>query len=200
MIKSTCTKGVPGPHILVTISLFIMLLGGCAAAAVGVVVVTTVDIVHDRRSVGIYVDDNAVEVKIRRALKHDAQISREVNISVTSMNGIVLLTGEALSHDEVRRATAISRGYTEARQVINEIEILEKTGFSSRSRDSWITTKVKSALVRSRDISASRVKVVTERGNVYLLGMVTTAEADAAVEVARRVKGVVRIVKAFEYI
>ncbi|MCZ7597232.1 MAG: BON domain-containing protein [Gammaproteobacteria bacterium] len=110
-------------------------LGACAAAAVGTVVVASVDIARDRRTVGTYVDDNAVEIKIRRELKRDSQISDGAHISVTSMNGIVLLTGEVTQPEEARRAVAIARGYTEARQVINQLGVAEPSSFGSRTRD-----------------------------------------------------------------
>jgi len=191
------SNAAKGAFICAVLSLY---LGACAAAAVGTVVVASVDIARDRRTVGTYVDDNAVEIKIRRELKRDGQISDGAHISVTSMNGIVLLTGEVTQPEEGRRAVAIARGYTEARQVINQLGVAEASSFGSRTRDSWITTKVKTALLRSPDVEAGRVKVVTERATVYMLGMVTRQEADAAVEAARQLRGVERIVKVFEYL
>ena len=176
------------------------LLSGCAATAITTVLVTSVDMALDRRTVGTYVDDNSVEVKIRRAINKDPQIGKNVHISVTTMNGIVLLTGEAEHHDQIRRAIGISRGYTEARHVVNQISITDKAKVSGRTKDSWITTKTKAAIVKARGVKARRIKVVTERGNVFLLGMVTTAEADKAVEAARGVRGVNRITKVFEYL
>ncbi|KAA3628945.1 MAG: BON domain-containing protein [Proteobacteria bacterium] len=180
--------------------LLAMYLGGCAVATVGTVLVTGVDIARDRRTVGTYVDDNAVEIKIRRALRQDSQFGPNTHISVTSMNGIVLLTGEVVQHEQSRRAAGIARGYTEARQVINQLTIEPVAGFTSRTRDSWITTKSKSALLTAPGVSAGRVKIVTEGATVYLLGMVSRAEADAAVNAIRKIRGVQRIVKVFEYI
>ncbi|GJL82393.1 MAG: hypothetical protein DHS20C01_20270 [marine bacterium B5-7] len=175
-------------------------LGGCAVAAVGAVAVVSVDIARDRRTLGTYVDDNSVEMKIRSSLKQDSQISDDAHLSVTSMNGIVLLTGEVPDHQQGRRAVAIARGYSEARQVINQLNVAPKTSVSSHVSDSWITTKVKSVLAVNSGVSADRVKVVTERGTVYMMGVVTREEADAAVEATRRLRGVTRIVKVFEYI
>jgi osmotically-inducible protein OsmY len=177
-----------------------LLVTGCVSATLGAAIITSVDIATDRRTIGTYVDDNAVEIKIRRAIGKDSEIGPNVNISVTSMNGIVLLTGQASRQEQTRRAAAISRGYTEAREVINQVVLADKTTFSSRSKDSWITTKVKTALVRSRDVKASKVKVVTENATVFLLGMVTKSEADEAVDAARSVKGVLGVTKVFEYL
>ena len=176
------------------------LLSGCAATAITTALVTSVDIALDRRTVGTYVDDNSVEVKIRRAIKKDSQIGENVHISVTSMNGIVLLTGEVQNFDQARRAIAISRGYTEARHVVNQISITDIARLSSRTKDSWITTKSKAAIARKRNVKARQIKVVTERGNVFLLGMVTETEANNAVEAVQEVRGVKRITKVFEYL
>jgi osmotically-inducible protein OsmY len=185
---------------LLVCALLSIYLSACAVAAVGTVLVTSVDIALDRRTFGTYVDDNAVEIKIRRAFRNDTQIGSNAQISVTSMNGIVLLTGEVESNEQGRRAIAIARGYTEARQVVNQLTVGATSTLRNRAYDSWLTTKVKTALVRSSDVEANRVKVVTERANVYMLGMVTRREADAAVEATQHLRGVERIVKLFEYI
>ncbi len=175
-------------------------LGACAAAAVGSVLVTSVDIARDRRTVGTYVDDNAVELKIRHAIRQDTEIGGGVHISVTSVNGVVLLTGEVANNAQGRRAVGIARGFTEARQVVNQLVIAPVSTFSNRNFDSWLTTKAKSSLITSRDVSAGDIKVVTERATIYLMGVVTRAEADAAVAALQQLRGVERIVKVFEYI
>lgn len=175
-------------------------LGACAAAAVGGVLVTSVDIARDRRTVGTYVDDNAVELKIRHAIRQDTEIGGGVHISVTSVNGVVLLTGEVANNAQGRRAVGIARGFTEARQVVNQLVIAPVSTFSNRNFDSWLTTKAKSSLITSRDVSAGDIKVVTERATIYLMGVVTRAEADAAVAALQQLRGVERIVKVFEYI
>jgi osmotically-inducible protein OsmY len=193
-------KSVNPASVLAVCGVLCLYLAGCAVAAVSTVLVTSVDIARDRRTVGTYVDDNAVEIKIRRSISRDGQIGSGTHISVTSMNGIVLLTGEVSRNEQARRAAGIARGYTEARQVINQLTVSEPSTFSERSHDTWITTKIKTALITSRDVDAGRIKVVTEAANVYLMGVVTRAEADAAVEEAKGVRGVERIVKVFEYI
>ena len=164
------------------------------------VVVTSVDMARDRRTVGTYVDDNAVEIKIRRAINRDPGIGKDTNVSVTSMNGIVLLTGETPLHEQSSRAVNIAQNYSEVRSVVNQITITEKSGITSRSRDSWLTSKVKTRLLATRNLRAGDIKVVTERGNVYLLGMVSPVEGEIAVNATKKVRGISRIVKVFEYL
>lgn len=186
-------------HRLILVVLSVFYLSGCAATAVSTAIVTTVDIARDRRTVGTYVDDNAVEIKIRRAIKRDQSIGKDVNISVTCLNGIVLLTGETPLHEQSSRAVSIAQQYREVRSVINQINIQPKSRFRDRSRDSWLTSKVKTRLLATRGLRAGDVKVVTERAHVYLLGMVSNTEGDLAVNAAKRVRGISRIIKVFEY-
>ncbi len=178
----------------------LLALGGCVAASVGAITVASVDIARDPRTVGTYFDDNTVELKIRHALLRDALIDRDANLSVTTVNGIVLLTGEVPKAEQSSRAAAIARGFSEVREVINQLSVGASTPLTSRTQDSWITGKVKSSLVVASGVSAGEIKVVTENGTVYLMGLVDVQQADAAVEIARGIRGVQRIVKVFEYI
>ena len=193
--QSACKSITKGLLILLA-SYFLI---SCVPLVVGTATVTVIDIVQDRRTVGRNIDDNALEVKLRKDIALDQQLGSSVNISVTALNGIVLLTGEVLTEEQRKRALLLARNYEETIQVVNEIQISGKTNITSRANDSWITTKVKSKLVRTKNLSASVIKVVTENGKVYLLGIVTNIEADAAVEAAKTVRGVTHIIKVFEY-
>jgi osmotically-inducible protein OsmY len=171
---------------------------GCVIAPIAATV-TAIDIVTDRRTVGNYVDDNAVEVKIRRAIRNTPGLRQQIHISVTSMNGIVLLSGETPTPALRDRIVKQAQAFSEVRQIVNEIRIAGKTSWPSRANDSWITTKVKTRLFSRTKMKANRVKVVTEQGNVYLMGIVSRTEGDTAANAARTVKGVSKVVKVFEY-
>jgi len=185
---------------LITIPLIAVMLSACVAVMVGTAAtVTAVDVIHDRRTLGAYIDDNSIELNVRQYMWRNKEIRQQAHLSVTSMNGIVLLTGEALNPEVKNRVINYARGVEGVRQVIDETEIAGKTGLMSRTNDSWLTTKVKTTLYAKTGFDANRVKVVTERGTVYLMGVVTKAEASQAVEVVRHIDGVVRVVKVFEY-
>ena len=177
------------------------LLSGCAPVVVGGAA-TTVAVAHDRRTTGSVVEDQAIKARVITALKDDSEIDRQTHINVTSFNGIVLLTGEAPTDSLRSRVGNIARNSEKVRRVHNEIVIAAPSSMMTRSSDSWITTKVKTALlgVGEEGFDATRVKVVTENGTVYLLGLVTQREASAATEQARQIGGVQRIVKLFEYL
>jgi len=178
-------------------------LGGCVAALVGAgaaTTVTAVDIAHERRTVGAYIDDGAIELKIRKYILSNKAIRKGTHLSVTSLNGIVLITGESRDAQTKNRVIDFAREVAGVRQVIDETEVAGKTGLMARTSDTWLTTKVKTTLFSKTGLDANRIKVVTERSTVYLMGVVTEAEADEAVEIVRHIDGVVRVVKVFEIV
>ncbi len=186
---------------LVAIITATLLLNACAALVVGGAA-TTASVAHDRRTAGAVVEDQSIKLRIRSALNKDAELSKQAHIDISSFDGIVLLSGEAPTRAMRERAGEIARRARKVRRVHNEIQVAAPSSMMTRSSDAWITTKVKSAMltVKQKGFDPTRVKVVTENGTVFLLGMVRHSEADAATEKARQVKGVQRIVKLFEYI
>ncbi len=175
------------------------LLGGCVAA-VGAGAVTGAAMAHDRRTTGTFVDDNLIELKAVGALQTDKELWNYSHLNVTSFNNIVLLTGESPSEALRQRAAQTVANLQKVRKVHNEVVVAAPSSMVSRSGDTLITGKVKTALINKDDVDATRIKVVTENGVVYLMGLVTQTEAVAATEVARRVGGVQRVVRIFEYI
>ncbi len=178
-----------------------MLLNGCIGILVGGAA-TGLSVAHDRRTTGTVVDDQTIELKLHSALDQQLPPGNHINISV--YNGAVLLSGEVASAQARQQADAIARGIEPpVRTVHNELVIGPPSPLSGRSNDTLLTTQVKAALLRISDIpdfDPTRVKVVTERGVVYLLGLVRPREADAAADVASQVSGVRQVVTLFEYI
>ena len=174
-------------------------LTACAPLVIGAATVTGVDLYLERRTVKQNIDDNTLELKLRADFVADDALEG-TNVSVTAINGIVLLTGEVHNDQQRRGVEKVARSYEETREVVNELELSGKTNLNSRANDSYITGKVKTALVRADNVPSSNIKVVTERGKVYLLGLVTKAEAEAAVNATQGVSGVTHIVKVFEYL
>ncbi|MCW8829515.1 MAG: BON domain-containing protein [Gammaproteobacteria bacterium] len=179
----------------------LLLLHGCAAPLViaGGAAITGVMVAKDRRSVGTMLDDQAIELKVQQQLTADAELLDNSHINITSYNGVVLLSGEALLPLYKQRIEQIVRQQNKVREVHNAVEIGPLSDASSRKRDIQLTARLKSRLVADEKLDAVTIKVVTERGNVYLMGLVSHQEAELAVKVARSTKGVVRIVKVFEY-
>lgn len=172
---------------------------GCAPAVVAGAGTAAVA-AHDRRTVGSFVDDQTIEVRAASAIRTDEDLRRDTHVNVTSMNGIVLLTGEAATAEARDRVLAKVREVPGIRRTVNEIRIAPPSSFGARSHDTWLTTKVKTKLIKTETLDSMRVKVVTENKAVYLLGLVTQQEATLATDAARSTGGVARVVKLFEYL
>ena len=173
------------------------LLSACVPVVIGAAVAGTALVVADRRSVGAQADDEAIELKISNNI--GAGFGDRVHVNVTSYNGIVLLTGEVPTPDLKASVEQIARTTAKVRRVADEMTVGPVSSIGSRTNDSYITSKVKARFVEANKFPANVVKVVTERQVVYLMGLVSHAESDAAAQIAATTSGVVRVVKLFEY-
>jgi osmotically-inducible protein OsmY len=168
-----------------------LVVGGAAAAGVGMVAT-------DRRSSGAQVDDQGIELRAGARIREIA--NDQMYVSVTSFNRKVLLTGTVGSDADKRRVEDVVRRVDNVRSVVNELVVGPPTSFQERSNDTFITGKVKTSLLDTKDLFANSFKVVTERGTVYLLGIATRRETDRATDVARGVSGVNKVVRVVEIV
>jgi len=183
------------------LALLLPILASCAPmAAVGVSTGagTTAVVSEDRRTSGIFVEDESIELKSNRRIKE--QLGNKIHINVTSFNRIVLLTGEVPDEVMKKQAERFVMTIPNVRNIINEIAIAENSSLTSRSKDALITSRVKGRFLTKGKFQINYIKVVTENGVVYLLGMVLHEEADNAAEIASATSGVLKVVKAFEYL
>jgi len=174
-----------------------LLLQGCVGAVVVGSAAVATKTATDPRYVGTQVDDGTLEVRVNNALDKDQQIKKDARINVTAYQGKVLLTGQSPSSDLAARAKQIAMGVDGATEVYNEIRNGQPIGLGTASNDTWITTKVRSQLLASDQVKSSNVKVTTENGEVFLLGLVTEREGQAAADTASRVSGVKHVTTAF---
>lgn len=172
---------------------------GCAPLVVGGAVAGGVMVASDRRSPGIQLEDQAIELRVRDALGKAFPKDR-ANISVTSYNQRVLLTGEVTEAQMKSEAEAIARKSENVRAVVNELHVGSLSTFANRNFDTALTSKVLAALLQAPGVPSGAIKVVSERAVVYLMGRVTPAEGEAAARAASRVAGVQRVVKNFDYL
>ena len=179
---------------LPVIFISLLALQGCAAVAVGAAAVG-ISSATDPRTIGTQVDDQTIEMKTNAKLGNDEQLEDSRVIAV-SYDTNVLLIGQVPSESLKRRAEDVIRDTNGINKIFNQLRIGSKASATVRAGDSWITSKVKLKFANNKSIDATNIKVVTENGEVFLLGHVSQAEADAAVEVARNVDGVERVIKA----
>ncbi len=184
------------------LALIMMSLSGCAAVVVGTAATTGAVVSQDRRTTGAVVEDSSIEYKAKSivdALTPTHQ-REKVHVNVISYNGNVLLLGQVPNDIFVHKIIPEIKQIPKVNKVINELTYDPATSLLVRSNDSMLTTKVKAAMMMQSDrINATRVKVVTENSVVYLMGIISKDEEKIAVDIARHVKGVKKVVKIFEY-
>ena len=185
---------------LATLSLVLSLtplLQGCfpvVAAGVGSAAMVAVD----RRQPDVMLGDERIELTASQRIS--VAVKDQAHVNVTAFNQTLLITGEAISAKIKADIEKIVAEIPQVKSVVNELQVAGPSSFSARSNDTYLTGRVKAAFITGNKFSANDVKVVTEDGVVYLLGMVTRKEADDATEVARAIGGVKKVVRVFEYI
>lgn len=177
------------------------MLTGCVAVAVGGIAAGALAL-HDRRPLPDLIVDQGIEMAATRAFQRSASLTRDSHIRVVSYNGVVLLAGEVSSEAASAKAEQIVRNLDGVRRLVNELAVTEPSHLGTRLKDTALTARVKTAIggVDRENFDATRVKVVSIRGNIYLMGLVTQAEGEAVLEKVRYVKGVDRVVSVFEYL
>lgn len=179
----------------------ITFLNGCGPILVGGTAVG-ISVIHDRRTTATVLEDQKIELFATARLDEDKELSKHARVGFTSYNRVVLLTGQADTPEVKRRIIDLVQGFPEIERVVDEITVGPPASVEEIGDDLYVTSKAKLALfnVELPSFDPTRVKVVTERGVVYLMGLVTKQEAAAVVEKIRYIRGVQRVVKIFEYI
>jgi len=185
-------------RLAVVLVALVPLLQSCAALVVGAGVGAGVMMAEDRRSSGTVLEDQTIEIKAGNRITE--KYGKQVNISVTSFNRYVLLTGQAPTEEIKQDLPILVLEVPNVRNVQNEIVVGGISSMTSHASDALLTSQVKGRLAQNKDVSANNVKVVSENGTVFLMGLVTHAEAESASKTAATTSGAQRVVKVFEYL
>lgn len=173
-------------------------IAGCTTVT-GVTHQGTIDENYGKRTVGTQVEDQNIETKVSHNLRRtDARLGN-ARINVDSYNRVVLLTGQVPSQELKEKASEVARGVRNVREVHNELSVAANLPASQRLSDTWLNTRIRTSLAANDRIESGRIRVVTENTSVYLMGIVSRAEADRIVEAVSDVGGMQRIVKVFDY-
>jgi osmotically-inducible protein OsmY len=170
-------------------------LPGCAPLLLGSAMVGGVLVATDRRTTGTQVEDQGIELRAAGAVRDLATLG---HVNITSYNRQVLITGEVPDDAQRSRVEQAVARVENVKSVVNELAVAGNSSSGSRANDVLVGTKVKASLLEAKDVQAPAVKVITERGNVYLMGRVTEREATRAAELASQVPGVSKVVRVFE--
>ncbi|HJV63230.1 MAG TPA: BON domain-containing protein, partial [Albitalea sp.] len=173
-------------------------LTACAPLVVGGAMLGGTLMVTDRRTSGTQIEDQAIELKSMNRIRD--VLGDRGHVSTTSYNRLVLITGEVPSEADKAAVEQAVQKVENVRTTVNEVEVMGTPSLTSRSNDAIISSKVKASFIDAKDLMANAFKVVTERGTVYLMGRVTEREATRAVDIARGVGGVTKVVRVFEVI
>ena len=177
----------------------LLLLQGCAPVAVTGATTAVSTVVADRRTTGTIIEDEAIENKSRLALWDRKELNKRVHVNFTSYNTSVLVSGEAPTEEDRQAVIDLVKNIEKVTRVFDEMTIAAPSSLLSRSGDGVVTAKIKTKLIAEQDLSTLHIKVVTENGVTFLMGLVTREEGDIATEIARRTGGVQKVVKLFEY-
>jgi osmotically-inducible protein OsmY len=175
-------------------------LPGCAIVALGAAgAATTAAVINDQRSLQTITDDKNIEFTAADRISKSAALSANSHVTVISFNHAVLLAGQVSTQSIRQQVESLVQSLPKVARVYNQLEVAPPTSATVRSNDAWITTKVKTRMLETKDLHASQIKVITENSRVYLLGIVNHRQAALASDVARRIEGVQRVVTLFEY-
>lgn len=172
-------------------------LSGCGSM-MATMEADTIEEDEGERTWGSWLEDDNIETKARVNIHASDEAFDNAHLNIVSYNGYVLIVGQVPSEQLKTKATDVVRKIRGVRRIYNEMEIAAPSSGMTRSSDTWITTKVKSFLLTNTEIQGNRVKVVTEDGVVYLMGLATRAEAERITEEASSIGGVQKVVKLFE--
>lgn len=190
--KNKCFK-------LAAVLVIFSVLQGCAAVAV-VAITTGASMATDRRSIGNQIDDQSIELEAYNEITKNKSLSDNTNLHVISVNGSVLVIGQAPNTYIRDQAIKIINNIDGVVRIHNQIRIGNLTSVATQTNDVWLTSKVKSALFSSDEVNGNTIKVITENAEVFLMGLVTQKEAESAINITRNISGVNRVFKAFEYL
>ncbi len=193
-------RGINRPLTLATLLILMQLgLSGCSA-----IMSSTSDekLEHDpgERSMGAQVDDQTIETRAKVNIDKASEALKAAHINVISYNGFVLIVGQVPDQATKDQVSGIVKEIRDVRRIYNELAIAGNSSMMTRTSDTWITAKVKTGLLTNSETEGMRVKVVTEDGVVYLMGLATQAEAERVKDQASAVQGVEKVVTLFEYI
>lgn len=184
---------------ILTIIVMALSLQSCIFAAGAAAGAAAIAVVYDHRKVENILEDQKISNAASDKIKSVAELNDNSNISVTCFNRVVLLTGEATTPELRQEAEELVKSVRGVNHVYNEIVVKGASSSLTRASDTWITAKIKTQMLATKGLESGTIKVVTENGSVYLMGIVNRHQADMAVEIARSVSGVQRVVKIFQY-
>lgn len=175
-----------------------LLLQGCAGLIIGAGM-GAASIAHDRRTLGTQVDDTTIASRIAIAISNDTTVKEQTSISIQVFNGTVLLVGQSPTQELIQQAEKLTSSVKNIKKLHNQIRLGSPIPTNIVAHDVWLASKVKAILIADKRIDGLHIEIEVENGEVFLMGLVSEQESNIAVDIIRNVKGVKKVIKAFEY-
>ena len=185
---------------LVIFAITAFMLSGCAELAVVTVAGSGYLAYQDRRTIGTIIEDENIEQKANYRLGMDEELYDSAHISIVSFNNNVLVVGQAPTGKLKGKIDTILKKIPKIQRVYNEVRLSAPSSSLTRASDLWLTSKVKSNLYIAKYVKANRIKVITENGEVFLMGIVTKNEGQKVTEIVRSIGGVQKVIEVFEFL
>jgi osmotically-inducible protein OsmY len=185
---------------IMIVILMSVLLQGCIASAMVAGGAASGIVASDNRSFAAMADDQKITYNASHKIAANPVLAREGHITVVGYNRVVLLAGQVPNPESRDQVVAMVKDIPNVKRIFNELTIGPPTSFMQRSKDAMVTANVKSRMFSTTNLKGSQIKVVTEDGVVYLMGLTSVSQAQIAGRVARNSTGVKRVVKLIEYL
>ncbi|AFZ83264.1 outer membrane lipoprotein [Candidatus Kinetoplastibacterium blastocrithidii TCC012E] len=175
------------------------ILPGCTPVLIGGTAITTMSIMLDRRTAGAQLEDQIIEMKIKKGI-YNYLMNENARILVTSYNRRVLITGETEDVRHISNISRIANSVDNIKLIINQIKVEPASSFRTISYEKWIYSKIKAALINNKNVQSGSISITVDKGTVFLMGLVTRNEGNEAAMTAARIHGIKQVVKLFEHI
>lgn len=185
---------------ILTIFTLLISLSACVPAAFVAGATAGGAVVYENRAIKTIWQDRNITHRAQSRINRDKELRNRTNISVATFNHIVLLVGQASTEQLRFHAVKIIKDIPHIKRICNQIVIRPPISATTRSKDAWITTKIKAAMLEKEGLHSTQIKVITENGVAYLMGLTTSSQGKLAADTARKIKGVKKVVKLFEYV
>lgn len=183
---------------LVTLLIAMLTLQGCVTGVV-IGTVGAAMMANDRRTAPAQLEDETIELKANKLIRDNISLDNHTNITIISYNRTMLMIGQAPNAMLKDQAVKLMQQIPNVSRLHNQIRIATPTSLTTRTHDTWLTTKIKASMANDNSFAYSHVKVITENSEVFLLGLVSQKEANKATEITRNIDGVTKVTKVFEY-
>lgn len=167
---------------------------------IGGIAISSAQAVYDRNNIQKKLDDNYTTMQAYREIYLKTDEYKDTHVAISTFNDSIIITGQTPQLQQKQQITHLVKNLAGEKKVYNFAELASPSSALTRASDTWITSKIKAKLIATNNIDPSKIKVVTENGTVFLMGIVPREDAETAIDIAQNTSGVQSVVKIFSYL